>query len=118
MVKLTFLPVNQTVEFEVKTLPYAGHGKRGSLLDAALNFGIPLAHVCGGHAACTTCHVLVRKGEELLSEMEDQEQNRLELAAGVTLHSRLACQAMIAREGEMIVEIPLWPRDNTGMREG
>jgi 2Fe-2S ferredoxin len=99
--KVTFLPLNRTVEFEA--LPYKHHGKPGSILDVALNFGIPLEHACGGNCACTTCHVVVREGEESLSEMEDDEADRLGLAAGVTLHSRLACQAVV--RGDVTVEI-------------
>ncbi len=99
--KVTFLPLNRTVEFE--TLPYLRHGKPGSILDVALNFGIPLEHSCGGNCACTTCHVIVRQGEENLSEMEDDEADRLGLASGVTLHSRLACQAVV--RGDVTVEV-------------
>jgi len=102
MPKVTFLPANVTVEFE--KLPYRGHGRPGSLLDVALNFDVPLEHACGGNCACTTCHVIVREGERNLSPMEDNEADRLELASGVTLHSRLACQAVVL--GDVIVEIP------------
>ncbi len=104
MPKVTFLPVNRTVEFELHKLPYKDHGLPGSLLDVALNFGIPLEHACGGNCACTTCHVIVRKGEENLSEKDDYEADRLDLAPGVTLHSRLACQAVV--RGDVVVEIP------------
>ncbi len=107
--KVTFLPAGVTVEFERGRLPYRGHGRPGSLLDVALNFNIPLDHVCGGNCACTTCHVLVREGDDNLSPLEDGEADRLELAAGLTLHSRLACQAVIT--GDVVVEIPGWNRN-------
>lgn len=109
MAKVTFLPANVTVEFELGALPYSHHGKPGSLLDVALNFGIPLEHACGGNCACTTCHVIVRQGEENLSEMEDDEADRLDTAAGLTLHSRLGCQAVV--RGDVVVEIPSWNRN-------
>lgn len=102
--RVTFLPQNASVEFEPGTLPYCHHGKPGSLLDVALNFGVQLGHVCGGNCACTTCHVIVRRGEENLSPMEDDEADRIGLAAGLTLHSRLACQAVV--NGDVVVEIP------------
>ena len=101
--KVTFLPHNLTVEFELGTLPYH-HGKPGSLLDIALNFGVPLEHVCGGNCACTTCHVIVREGEGHLSAVEEEEADRLEMAAGLTLHSRLGCQAVV--KGDVVVEMP------------
>ncbi|HFB98561.1 MAG TPA: 2Fe-2S iron-sulfur cluster binding domain-containing protein [Bryobacterales bacterium] len=109
MPKVTFLPADVTVEFDPENLPYSGHGKPGSLLDIALNFGIDLEHACGGNCACTTCHVIVREGEENLSEMEDDEADKVDEAAGVTLHSRLGCQAVV--KGDVVVEIPDWNRN-------
>jgi len=106
---VTFLPAGVTVEFDPETLPYLEHGKRGSLLDVALNFGVDLEHACGGNCACTTCHVIVKEGEANLSPMEDDEADRLELAASLTLHSRLACQAVV--RGDVVVEIPDWNRN-------
>jgi 2Fe-2S ferredoxin len=110
-VRVTFLPANRTVEFELDKLPYAEHGKEGSILDVALNFDVPLEHACGGNCACTTCHVVVRQGEELLSPMDDDEADKLETAADLTLHSRLGCQCRIVRAGEIVVEIPAWNRN-------
>jgi 2Fe-2S ferredoxin len=111
VVRITFLPANRTVEFEPDRLPYAGHGRERSILDVALNFAVDLQHVCGGACACTTCHVVVKKGEELLSAMGDEEAEKLDTAAGLTLHSRLACQAEITKPGEMVVEVPRWNRN-------
>jgi len=109
MPKVTFLPVGRTVEFERGALAHREHGKPGSILDVALNFAVGLEHTCGGNCACTTCHVIVRAGEQNLSPMEDVEADRLELAAGLTLHSRLACQAVV--NGDATVEIPDWSRN-------
>lgn len=107
--KVTFLPAGETVEFEPGTLPFSHHGKPESLLDIALHFGIRLEHACGGNCACTTCHVVVKSGEENLSEMEEDEEDRLFGAADLTLHSRLACQCVVT--GDMVVEIPAWNRN-------
>ncbi|HEY1204721.1 MAG: 2Fe-2S iron-sulfur cluster-binding protein [Bryobacteraceae bacterium] len=104
MPKVTFLPANVTAEFDPPKLPYRDHGRPGSILDVALNFGAPLEHSCGGSCACTTCHVIVRQGERNLSPMDDFEADRLDLAEGLTLHSRLACQAVV--RGDVVVEIP------------
>ena len=78
-------------------MPYQHHGLPGSLLDVALNFGVPLEHACGGNCACTTCHVIVRAGAENLSEMDDDEADRLDTAWDLTPQSRLACQAVVTR---------------------
>jgi 2Fe-2S ferredoxin len=102
--KITFLPTGISREFDPGTLPYRDHGKPGSILDCALNFGVPMAHTCGGNCACTTCHVIVRAGEGNLSAIEDLEADRLDMAEGVTLHSRLACQAVVL--GDVVIEIP------------
>ena len=104
MPRVTFLPANLTVEFRLHALPYKEHGRPGSILDVALNFGVQLEHTCGGNCACTTCHVIIRTGEQNLSEMDDYEADRLDLAEGLTLHSRLACQAAV--RGDVVVEIP------------
>ena len=104
MPRVTFLPQNLTVEFDSAGLRYSRHGRPGSILDVALNVGVPLEHACGGNCACTTCHVIVREGEENLSPMGDDEADRIGQADGVTLHSRLGCQAVVT--GDAVVEIP------------
>ena len=110
-VRITFLPENRTVEFEHGKLPYQDHGIPGSILDVALNFGLHLEHACGGNCACTTCHVVVKKGQELLSAMEDDEADRLDMAADLQLNSRLGCQAVVEKPGEVVIEIPTWNRN-------
>src|SRR5262249_14695165 len=93
-----------TVEYKPGVTPYHEHGLEGSLLDVALNHGLVLEHACGGNCACTTCHVIVKEGEENLSEMEESKGTRLYMADGLTLHSRLGCQAVV--KGDVTVEIP------------
>lgn len=111
LVRVTFLPINKTVEFEHNKMDYQEHGKRESILDVALNFGIHLDHACGGNCACTTCHVVVKKGKECLSELDDDEADRLDGAADLQLESRLGCQVQIEKPGEIVVEIPAWNRN-------
>jgi len=110
-VRITFLPDNCSFEFEHGKLPYKEHGKPASILDIALNFGFHLEHACGGSCACTTCHIVVKKGAELLSEMDDAEADRLDMAADLRLNSRLGCQAVVKKPGEIVVEIPAWNRN-------
>lgn len=111
MVRLTFLPSGKSVEFEAGKLPYQDHGKPQSILDVAINCGLHLEHACGGNCACTTCHVVVKKGKELLSECSEEEADRLDTAADLQLNSRLGCQAIIEKPGEVVVEIPSWNRN-------
>ncbi len=110
-IRLTLLPSGQSVEFEAGKLPYQEHGKPQSILDVAMNFGIHLEHACGGNCACTTCHVVVKKGKELLSECSEEEADRLDTAADLQLNSRLGCMAIIEKPGEVVVEIPSWNRN-------
>jgi 2Fe-2S ferredoxin len=107
--KVTFTNTGQTVEFKSGELPYDEHGKPESILDVALNFGIQLEHACGGSCACTTCHVIVKEGDDSLSEPDEDELDRLDMAPGLTLHSRLGCQAVV--KGDVTVEIPSWNRN-------
>lgn len=110
MPKVTVLPEGRTVEFEKGTLPYQEHGKPESVLDVCMNFGIHLEHACGGNNACTTCHVIVKEQTDSnLSEMDDDEADRLDQAPGLTIHSRLGCQCVV--EGDIIVEIPSWNKN-------
>lgn len=109
MPKVTFLPENITIDYDPATTPFSEHGKKGSLLDIALNNGLQLEHACGGSCACTTCHVIVKSGDNNLSEADDDELDRVEQAAGLTIHSRLGCQAVVT--GDVTVEIPNWNRN-------
>ena len=112
MPKVTFIlrdGTEKTVEFEQGKLPYHEHGLPESFLDVAMNFGIPLEHACGGSCACTTCHLIIREGEQNLSEMEDNEADRLDTAWELTTSSRLGCQAVI--KGDVTAQFPLYTRN-------
>jgi 2Fe-2S ferredoxin len=112
MPKVTFINKDKTqttVEFEHGKMPYDGHGLPESFLDVAMNHGIHLEHACGGSCACTTCHLIVREGMQNLSDMEDNEADRLDTAWELTTASRLGCQAVI--KGEVVVEFPMYTRN-------
>ena len=76
-----------------------------SICDAALNAGIPIEHACEKSCACTTCHVVVRKGFDSLGTAEDKEEDLLDKAWGLEPESRLSCQAKVGNQ-ELVVEIP------------
>ena len=111
MPKVTFIidGKEKTVEFEHGTLPYSHHGLPESFLDVAMNLHVPLEHACGGSCACTTCHLIIRKGMENLSDMEDNEADRLDTAWDLTTTSRLGCQAVI--KGDVVAEFPMYTRN-------
>ncbi len=93
MPKITFKTTGQVCEVQ--------NGE--SILDVAIGHDVPLQHACGGFCACTTCHVIVHSGADRLSPMEEEEQERIQMAAGVEARSRLSCQAKI--HGDVTVEI-------------
>lgn len=93
------------------TIRFKGYGeaqgKAGmSLLQVAQSIDAPEGYACGGVCACSTCHVYVTKGAELLSEIEDEENDILDKAFDVRASSRLGCQSKIMAEaGDIEVEI-------------
>ncbi len=94
---VTFVPLNVTVQTPDGT----------SILETALDNDIDLEHACGGFCACTTCHIIVRQGEQALSEMEFEEEDKLDTCEGVTLRSRLGCQSRIP--GDITIDVPPKP---------
>jgi len=70
-----------------------------SILQIALDNGIPMEHACGGNGFCTTCMCKVRSGMENLSPRNDREENM-----GVTDDpDRLSCQSEV--KGDVEVEV-------------
>ena len=100
MPKVTFLPNRKMPE------AITVEGPEGtSILDVAEEHEIPVGSACGGVCACSTCHVQVQQGAEHLSEMEDAESDRLDLAFDVVPESRLGCQAKLLGSGDVVVKI-------------
>jgi len=114
--KITFQPGNRTIEVDPSRIPYGRTGEPGSILDAALFHGVEIDHACGGGAACSTCHVIVRQGLGAITEPGDAELDQLDNAPGNTVQSRLACQAVPDGTEDLVVEIPAWNRNL--VREG
>ncbi|HVL77944.1 MAG TPA: 2Fe-2S iron-sulfur cluster-binding protein [Sphingomicrobium sp.] len=101
MTRVRFLRANGTVD-EVVATP----GQR--LLDVAWAAGEPLEGSCEGVMACSTCHVIVDKGDfEKLPPASEEEEDLLDLAAHATRTSRLACQIMLTADLDSLsVRIP------------
>jgi 2Fe-2S ferredoxin len=76
-----------------------------SILDAATKAHLPVGSACGGVCACSTCHVYVTQGAELLSAEREDEADALDKAFDVRPGSRLGCQARVVGEGTIEVEI-------------
>lgn len=95
----------EKTEWEVK----GGVGE--SLLEVALDAGINIEHSCGGVCACSTCHVYVEQGMDLVTEATEDEEDRVEEAPGLQINSRLSCQAEITKNGPIVVRVPAWNRN-------
>ena len=54
---------------------------------------------CGGSCACSTCHVIVESNElyDRMPEPDDDENDMLDLAFGLTETSRLGCQVKMTK---------------------
>lgn len=76
-----------------------------SLLEASKKVEAPEGDACGGVCACSTCHVYVKEGLDLLSEAEEEEEDILDKAFDVRPQSRLGCQAKIEKAGVIEAEI-------------
>jgi len=109
MVKVTFVTAqDQRIEAE------AAVGTR--LLEVGQNAGLPLEGTCEGQMACSTCHVIVSPDWfARLPDASDDEEDMLDLAAGVTRTSRLACQITLTEAlGGLEVRVPSEARDMQG----
>ena len=70
-----------------------------TLLQIALDNGIPMEHACGGNGFCTTCMCDVKEGMGNLSERNDREENM-----GITDDpNRLSCQTKV--HGDVEIEV-------------
>jgi ferredoxin len=83
------------------------------LLDVAQGAGMPLEGTCEGQMACSTCHVVVdSEWFGNVPEASPDEEDMLDLAAGVTRTSRLSCQIVLTPALDGIeVRIPGESRD-------
>ena len=109
--KITFLPMDVTIEVDPGEFPCGHDGLPGSILDIALGHGIEIDHACGGVCACATCHVVVKEGFDTLNESTDEEEDQIENAPGLKPTSRLSCQAVPDGTTDVVVEIPDWNRN-------
>jgi 2Fe-2S ferredoxin len=76
-----------------------------TICDALIEHHVDIEHACEKSCACTTCHVIVRQGFNSLAPSEEEEDDLLDKAWGLTSLSRLSCQAVVERT-DLTVEIP------------
>lgn len=100
---------------KITVLPHPEYSPNGATIettgetticDALLENGVEIEHACGKVGACTTCHVVVKQGFDLLNPLDDNEEDMLDMAWGLQPHSRLSCQAIVDNGDDVVVEIP------------
>ncbi|GMF01570.1 hypothetical protein B5S31_g4521 [[Candida] boidinii] len=70
-----------------------------NLLDIAQSNHLDMEGACGGSCACSTCHVIVDpEYYDNIPEPDDDENDMLDLAFGLTETSRLGCQIHMSKE--------------------
>ncbi|CAB4255390.1 similar to Saccharomyces cerevisiae YPL252C YAH1 Ferredoxin of the mitochondrial matrix required for formation of cellular iron-sulfur proteins [Maudiozyma barnettii] len=84
-----------------------------TLLDIAQGHNLDMEGACGGSCACSTCHVIVDPDYyDAIPEPEDDENDMLDLAYGLTETSRLGCQVKMKKDIDGIrVALPQMTRN-------
>jgi 2Fe-2S ferredoxin len=101
MPKITFLPHPEQCPSGAVVEAQSGE----TIIAVALRNGIKIEHACEMSCACTTCHVVVKKGFSTLPASDEEEDDLLDRAWGLTAQSRLSCQARVGTH-DIEVEIP------------
>lgn len=99
-----------TKEGEQKTFEVS---EGDNLLDIAQANHLDMEGACGGSCACSTCHVIVDPAYyDKIPEPDDDENDMLDLAFGLTETSRLGCQVFMTKELDGIrVALPTMTRN-------
>ena len=101
MPKITILPHEELCPHGAEIEARKGESICRNLLDHE----IEIEHACELSCACTTCHVIVRQGFESLNPSDEDEDDLLDKAWGLTPQSRLSCQAIVD-DADLVIEIP------------
>lgn len=79
-----------------------------SILDIAQANKYDVEGACEGSLACSTCHVIIDAAwYDKLTPVDEEEEDMLDLAYGLTRTSRLCCQILMTEELDgLIVKLP------------
>ena len=101
MVKIVVLPHHEICPEGAEIEAQKGE----SICKALLRNDLDIEHACEMSCACTTCHVIVRKGFNSLEPSDELEDDYLDKAWGLEPLSRLSCQAIV-EDDDLVIEIP------------
>jgi len=84
-----------------------------SLLEIAHSNNIDIEGACEGSLACSTCHIIVaQEWFDKLTPAQEDEEDMLDLAFGLTKTSRLGCQIIMKDELDgLTVSLPKGSRN-------
>lgn len=84
-----------------------------SVLEIAHRNKIELEGACEGSLACSTCHIVVDPDwYDRLAAAEEDEEDMLDLAFGLTSTSRLGCQIIMTQDLDgLVVTVPAATRN-------
>ncbi|PSN74505.1 ferredoxin [Corynespora cassiicola Philippines] len=85
-----------------------------NLLDIAQANDLDMEGACGGSCACSTCHVIIESDDyyDKMEEPDDDENDMLDLAFGLTETSRLGCQVKMNKDLDgLVVKLPSMTRN-------
>jgi 2Fe-2S ferredoxin len=79
-----------------------------SVMEIAHRHGVDLEGACEGSLACSTCHVIVApEWYDHLKAAQEDEEDMLDLAFGLSRTSRLGCQIVMTPELDgLVVSLP------------
>ncbi|SRR6266542_5481707 len=94
-----------SVEITFQPSGISGLVAEGSYLSqAASRMGIKISGTCSGTAECESCVISILEGHSVLSTPTEHELRMLGQHGSVKDH-RLACQTIIERSGQLVIEI-------------
>jgi len=99
--KLVFIePDGEEIEVEFES--------GDTILDVALDNDIEIEGACGGECACSTCHVILDSEDfSTFPDPDEEEEDMLDLALGLTDTSRLGCQIVLEpQHSGMRIQLP------------
>jgi 2Fe-2S ferredoxin len=74
------------------------------VMEVIRDWGVPIKAECGGACACGTCHVYVDESWlDRLAPPVAEEEDQLDVAAGVGPNSRLSCQLLMRADLDGLV---------------
>lgn len=97
MNSIVFLPEGKSIPVELNK----------TILDICLENDVLIGHKCGGVASCTSCTIVIKKGEQYFNQISEEEKFQISGSIYNLKESRLACSTYLIEFPEENVEIEI-----------